>query len=260
MRLLNKIEINLIIIFYFAFLILCLKNDILFEIPLNAFNISILILLVGLIETFYYIYNYHNPVKTFIYIFTSYSITGIAYYILYNIYSQQVKNIPPPNSFSPFHYCDFEWLGKKVYYFKVTSEWIQFIGLSIILTIILKYLFFRLIYLNNFKIYKKEFYIYNAIIIIFFLFFSGFISSIIKANTIYYEDKLYLNKTYYKLYLQYSNQEEKYVINQYIEKYYPTINWKHKEIYSKPNNYYSNFLNLFINNTDEINLINLQAN
>ncbi len=194
MRNLNKIEIKLIITFYFAFLLLCLNNAILFEIPINKFNISIIMLMLGLIEAFYYIFNNHNIVKTFIFIIISYLVTGITYYKLYHLYYQQVRKTFPSHSCC----CDFEWLGQRIYYFKVTSEWIQFIGLLLIFYIIFKYIFFRFIYIKNFYIYKKEFYIYNLILIFLFIYFSGFIGSITRANSIYYKDKLYLNKNYYR--------------------------------------------------------------
>ncbi len=256
MRILNKIEIYLIIIFYFAFLLLCLKNAILFEIPINIFNISLIMLMLGSVEAFYYIFNNHNTIKTFLYIITSYSITGIVYYKLYHFYSRQVNNIFHPHSCC----CDFEWLGQRIYYYKVKSEWIQFIALFLLFYAIFKYLLFRIIYIKSFYIYKKEFFIYNLIIIFLFIFFSGFINSIISANAIYYNDKLYLNKNYYRLYLHYSSQDEKYIINEYVEKHYPTIDWDYKEIYSKPQNYYSKFLNYFINNTEEVKLISLYPN
>jgi len=256
MRNLNKIEINLIIIFYFAFLLLCLNNAILFEIPINKFNISIIMLMLASIEAFYYIFNNHNIVKTFIFIIISYIVTGITYYKLYHLYFRQVSNIFHPHSCC----CDFEFRGQRIYYFKVISEWIQFIGLFLLIYIIFKYLFFRFIYIKNFYLYKKEFHVFNLIIIFLFIFFSGFIGSITRANNIYYNDKLYLNKNYYRLYLHYSSQEEKYIINEYVERFYPTIDWDYKDVYSKPNNYYSKFLNYFINNTEEVKLMSLSPN
>jgi len=206
---------------------------------LGYINVINIFGLLGLIELLIYIKMKYSFLKSLIYISICNTIIGTIYFKITYAFLDFYYKLPETHSCK----CDYEYLGQNIKLYKYTSEWLQYITLLLLFSIILKYFVFRIIYFYGYNEVIRTFKIFNVTILILYLIFSGYFSLLYKCVDIYYRNKLYLNDTYYRIYCHCNSIDEPSIADsKKFEEQYLKTNWAYKSIYSKPNNYFSKFL------------------
>ncbi len=235
---LKKNEIFIIFLLYFALIIFLARNPFIYLIHKDAITIITIFIIFALIELFFYIHNNFDLTPIIFYVSLCNSILGYQYFHFNVLYLNFSNNLPVSLKCK----CDISWLGEAIRNYKINAKWIEYFTIFIITWIILKYAVFRILYLKKYKSLKKRFIIFNLGFLIIYFIISGYFNTIYSSAYSFYNNRLFSQEPYDIVIDNFHLNEISTEFSNELNKAINESNTKYKNLYSMPNDYYTQFL------------------